>query len=156
MKFSYYTLKKYLTRKTSQFINELSQDEVLPGCKFTTDQLSILERTYDQAVNLAIKRLTKDGPSFLDESLNDLVERYCDGCCLSSDKCDMDCNIYQAVKLMDNDFETISYYELENTLYDKICPSCPEGPYSCCNSNCPTVAFLEYIRSALLDCGCVS
>lgn len=156
MKFSYYTLKKYLNKRTFEFIQELSQDEVLPGCKFTADQLLILERTYDKAVDLAIKRLTKDGPSFLDEDLNDLVERYCDGCTLSSGECDMDCNLYHAVKLMDNDFETNSLYELENAMYYTICPSCPEGPDCCCNAKkCPTAAFLEHLTYALFDCGSV-
>ena len=154
--FSYYTLKKFLDNKTFEFIQELSQADVLPGCKFTHEQCLLLEGAYDTAVDLALKRLLRTDPSvsFRDKDLMDMIEAHCDICDVdNAEGCDdMNCKLFQAGSKLDK-FESKSYFELEDALYD-ICDDCQDGPLCWCSAEkCPITDFLEGIKDAILEWG---
>lgn len=148
-------IREFLSSQTFALIQTMSQKEYLPGKTLSPDELLLIERIYDKAVEEVVSKLTTPEPvvSFRSMDVESMVDVFCEYRCeLGTDECgDDNCVLYQAVRDFGG-FKSNSLPDLEEHL-SKACGDCTMGPSLCYDKSCPIIDFIDDVEASLLEHG---
>lgn len=148
-------IKEFLSSQTFALIQTMSQKEYSPGKTLSPDELLLIERVYEKAVDEAVSKLTTSEPaiSFRGMDVESMIDVFCEYRCeLGTDECgDDNCVLYQAVHELGG-FKSNSLSDLEGHL-SKACQVCKNELSLCHAELCPIIDFIDDVETSLLEHG---